>query len=153
MDTQKHTDRHHGLQETPPPLCTHICPCPFFEATPPGAAPGPPVTTGARVRRFWVCNNTAAKLPMTARPHRVFLLRGDRAKGLSLRSLSPTPTLNPSPLLCGFGDTSSLVSDHTRASHAHARPLHPAALAFVPYGIVLVRVRVGFGVIHHPHKP
>jgi len=21
----------------------HICPCPFFEATPPGAAPGPPV--------------------------------------------------------------------------------------------------------------
>jgi len=38
--------------------------------------------------------------------------------------------------------TSSLVSDHTRVSHAHARPLHPAALAFVPYGIVLVRVRV-----------
>ena len=37
--------------------------------------------------------------------------------------------------------TSSLVSDHTRVSHAHARPLHPAALAFVPYGIVLVRVR------------
>ena len=27
-----------------------------------------------------------------------------------------------------------------RATHAH--PLHPAALAFVPYGIVLVRVRV-----------
>ena len=34
------------------------------------------------------------------------------------------------------------VSDHTRVSHAHVRPLHPAALAFVPYGIVLVRVRV-----------
>jgi hypothetical protein len=29
-----------------------------------------------------------------------------------------------------------------RATHAH--PLHPAALAFVPYGIVLVRVRVPF---------
>jgi len=37
---------------------------------------------------------------------------------------------------------SSLVSDHTRVSHAHTRPLHPAALAFVPYGVVLVRVRV-----------
>ena len=34
------------------PLCTHMCPYPFFEATPPGAAPGPPVKTGARVRRF-----------------------------------------------------------------------------------------------------
>ena len=38
--------------------------------------------------------------------------------------------------------TSSLVSDHKRVSHAHARPLHPVSLAFVPYGIVLVRVRV-----------
>ena len=25
------------------PLCTRICPYPLFEATPPGAAPGPPV--------------------------------------------------------------------------------------------------------------
>jgi len=25
------------------PLCTRICPCPFFEATPLGAAPRPPV--------------------------------------------------------------------------------------------------------------
>jgi len=39
-----------------PPLCTRICPYPFFEVTPPGAAPGPPVKTGARVRRFWGCN-------------------------------------------------------------------------------------------------
>ena len=29
---------------------------PFFEATPPGAAPGPPVNTGARVRHFRRCN-------------------------------------------------------------------------------------------------
>ena len=29
---------------------------PFFEATPPGAAPGPPVNTGARVRHFRGCN-------------------------------------------------------------------------------------------------
>ena len=34
---------------------------PFFEATPPGAAPGPPVNTGARVRHFRGCNkNTEA---------------------------------------------------------------------------------------------
>ena len=37
-------------------LCTRICPCPFFEATPPGAAPVPPVETAARVRRFRGCN-------------------------------------------------------------------------------------------------
>ena len=35
----------------------------------------------------------------------------------------------------------SRLSDHKRVSHAHARPRHPAALAFVPYGIVLIRVR------------
>ena len=29
---------------------------PFFEATPPGAAPGPPVNTEARVRHFRGCN-------------------------------------------------------------------------------------------------
>ena len=28
----------------------------FCEATPPGAAPGPPIKTGARVRHFWGCN-------------------------------------------------------------------------------------------------
>ena len=39
--------------------------------------------------------------------------------------------------------TSSLVSDHTRVPHAHERPLHPAALDFVPYGLVLVRVLIG----------
>ena len=30
----------------------------------------------------------------------------------------------------------------TRATHHNAHPLHPKALAFVSYGIVLVRVRV-----------
>ena len=35
-----------------------MCPYPFFEDTPPGAAPGPPVKTGARVRRFRGCNQT-----------------------------------------------------------------------------------------------
>ena len=33
-----------------------ICPYPFFKATPPGAAPGPPIKTGANVRRFRGCN-------------------------------------------------------------------------------------------------
>ena len=40
-----------------PLLCTRICPYPLFEATPPGAAPGTPVKTGARVRRFRGCKN------------------------------------------------------------------------------------------------
>ena len=34
---------------------------PFFEATPPGAAPGPPVKTGARVRHFRGCNQISAR--------------------------------------------------------------------------------------------
>jgi len=46
--------------------------------------------------------------------------------------------------------TSFLVTDHTRVSHAHARPLHPEALAFVPYGVVLVRVRVIYQMTHKP---
>ena len=50
------THRHRRLKEMTP-LCARICPCPFFEATTPGAAPGPPVKTGARVRRFRGCNN------------------------------------------------------------------------------------------------
>jgi len=37
-------------------------PCPFFEATPPGAAPGPPLKTGARNRHFRGCNNTNRKI-------------------------------------------------------------------------------------------
>ena len=36
-------------------LCTRICPFSPFEVTPLGAAPGPPVKTGARVRRFRGC--------------------------------------------------------------------------------------------------
>ena len=43
------------------PLGTRMCPCPFFEATPPGAAPGPPIKTGARVRRFRGCKNADTK--------------------------------------------------------------------------------------------
>ena len=44
------------------PLCTRLCPCPFFEATPQGAAPGPLVKTGACVRRFRGFNNLELKL-------------------------------------------------------------------------------------------
>ena len=46
------------------PLCTRICPYTFFEVTPPGTAPGPPVKTGARVRRFRGCN-TDSSSPLT----------------------------------------------------------------------------------------
>ena len=40
--TDRQTDKHRGLLEMTP-LCTRICPYPFFEATPLGAAPRPPV--------------------------------------------------------------------------------------------------------------
>ena len=40
-----------GYRKRTPPR-TRMCPHPFFEATPPGAAPGLPVKTGARVRRL-----------------------------------------------------------------------------------------------------
>ena len=36
-----------------------MCPHPFFEAKPLGAAPGPPVKTGARVRLFRGCSKMA----------------------------------------------------------------------------------------------
>ena len=54
-DTRAHARRGRGLFEITP-LCTHVCPCPFFEATAPCAAPAPPVKTGARVRRFRGCS-------------------------------------------------------------------------------------------------
>ena len=41
-----------------PPLYAHMPLYPFFEVIPPGAAPGPPVKTGARVRRFRGCNKS-----------------------------------------------------------------------------------------------
>jgi len=42
------------------PPCTRMYTHPFFEAIPPGAAPGPPVNTGARVRHFQGCNQQPA---------------------------------------------------------------------------------------------
>jgi len=42
-----HTKTLRAIENTP--LCTRIWPCSLFVATPPGAAPGPPVKTGARV--------------------------------------------------------------------------------------------------------
>jgi len=44
------------------PFCTRLRPCPFFEAITPGGAPGPPVQTGARVLRFWGCNDPSPPL-------------------------------------------------------------------------------------------
>ena len=65
------TDRNRGLWEVTP-LCTRICPYPFFEAIPPGAAPGPPVKTGARVRRFRGCNKGGWQLASPRAAHRSF---------------------------------------------------------------------------------
>ena len=58
-----------------------MCPHPFFEATPPGAAPGPLVETGARVRHFRGCNH----LPKARR-------------WLDLAPLSPRTALRTNPL-------------------------------------------------------
>ena len=71
----------------------------------------------------------------------------------STTSTSHQHPLIRAPCTTAPAHTSPLVSDHTRASHAHARPLHPAALAFVPYGIILVRVRVPKCIIHVSGKP
>ena len=49
QEVQTHTDNTDteilGCRK-PTPLCTRICPYPFFKATPLGAALGPPVWTG-----------------------------------------------------------------------------------------------------------
>jgi len=58
-DTQTHRQKSWAIGNAPP-LFAHI-PYPFFEATPPGAAPGPPVKTGARVRRLRGCNKRQQK--------------------------------------------------------------------------------------------
>ena len=57
---------------------------------------------------------------------------------------SPVSALLAIGLYMRIAHTSPPASDHMRVSHAHARPLHPATLAFVPYWIVLVRVRVHY---------
>ena len=45
-----------GNGPSPPLYAQMNCAYPFFEATSPGAAPGPRAKTGARVRRFQGCN-------------------------------------------------------------------------------------------------
>ena len=77
------------------PFCARMCPCQFFEATPPGAAPGPPVKTGARVRRFRGCNKTSkADFPL-------FKLAGGRPNGGSegLDPWSVDPGSGPAALV------------------------------------------------------
>jgi len=41
---------------------------------------------------------------------------------------------------------------HTRVSHAHARPLYPAALAFVSYGVVLAEFELELELDKHWRK-
>jgi len=64
------TDRQTSWALEMTPLCTRMCPYLFFEATPPGAAPGPPVKTAARVRRFRGCNNRHPKYKKRYSAHR-----------------------------------------------------------------------------------
>ena len=49
------THRHRGLYEMPPSVRAYD-PTRSSKRHPRGAAPGPPVKTGARVRRFQGCN-------------------------------------------------------------------------------------------------
>ena len=67
-----------------------ICPYPFFEATPPGAAPGPPVKTGARVRRFRGCNYPREVRSSTSQRSSAFRHRSSptHAFGISLALVS-----------------------------------------------------------------
>ena len=53
------------------PSVRAYAPYPSFEATPPGAAPGPPLKTGARVSRFRGCNKLAIVYPLS-KLHRSF---------------------------------------------------------------------------------
>jgi len=59
--THTRTDRQASWAIGNDPFCTRICPYPFFEAASPGAAPGPPVKTAARVRRFQECKKSSLK--------------------------------------------------------------------------------------------
>ena len=45
----------------------------------------------------------------------------------------------------GFGQVALGAGTGFYGAKTHARPLHPAASAFVSYGVVLVRVRVKTG--------
>ena len=95
-----------------------------------------------RHRAFAVLPGLAVKHVCSAKSHTgVTRCLAQPPRGSTTTSSHQHPLIR-APCTTAPAQTSSLVSDHTRVSHAHARPLHPAALAFVPYGIVLVRVRV-----------
>ena len=99
-------------------------PCPYslVEATPPGAAPGPPVKTGARVRRFRGCNYhdypmhtlLSGKKGFAMGPNRLHTHTHPRSASKRLaHPRSPIPPL------------SALTS---RATHAH--PTSPRSTGF-----------------------
>ena len=87
-------------------------------------------------------------------PHRSHAVRLDQSpRGAPHKeSISPqtrlhrlhyTHLLIQAPCTSAFALHLPPIPDPTRTSHVkNARPLNPAALAFVPFGIVLVRVRV-----------
>jgi len=148
-------------------------PHPSFEATPPGAAPGPPVKTGARVRHFRGCNHHwyapwASFVLYLSLRHTLPCYACSRYADLSQRIFHQNPCGNmQGPLIrLEFASLKNAEQYHThthspkRLAHprspmpplstltaraTHARLLLPAALASVPYGVVLVRVRVQLG--------
>ena len=73
---------------------------PFFEATPPGAAPGPPVKTGARVRHFRGCNkdysvdcDSDRYSGFIAYAAIMILVYPIGARGLAVQNIQGTPAL------------------------------------------------------------
>ena len=65
--------------------------------------------------------------------------RGPLTPQHALIGITPTPPTQ-APFTPALAHASSLASLTARATHA--LPLHPAALASVPYGIILVRIQV-----------
>jgi len=100
------------------PLCTHICPCPFFEATPPGAASGPPVKTGARVRRFRGCKKTSTggSVLLTGSLKGPLVDGADKYPELSARAGSWALDKRRLYALCVFRKPAPAFPHHARAS-------------------------------------
>ena len=116
------------------PLCTRICPYPFFEVTSPGATPGPPVKTGARVRRFRGCNNgfVCAALhhrrPSFGRLCRLVLFSLRRWRVFQASGCSATAQVVQSFCRLTHSSIPPLSTLTSRATHAH--PTSPRSTGF-----------------------
>ena len=94
------------------PPCTRMYTHPSFEATPPGAAPGPPVNTGARVRHFRGCNQLWAAWGATGQLSGIWLGLWVSASGGAAQSASIFITFDPSWTLASvLGDDVGLEAE------------------------------------------